>query len=260
MANEAMTALENSQPWRSGSLRRFEVGVGGQQHVGALGGQVAGEVGRAEGDVVGGHLGHGQDQADDERVEAVGDHPAHGDRGVAAAEPQQFDQEVAPEPALVHRGPVARRTVADMTTRLKSMPPAVTRARPTSPPPASTTTTWATWVRISPRPPIWDWRSPRPAPKRTADGTEPMNLHGGHHPEDDQGAPGDAAADVPQVEERRHERRQRHGDEHRHRPGGGEEHEGVRMTSAVSSLSPMADSRATRWTTAVDTPVSSRPR
>ncbi len=53
---------------------RLEVGVGGQEQIGAQGAQVPGQVGGVEGDVVGSHLGDGEDDADDECVELVGDH------------------------------------------------------------------------------------------------------------------------------------------------------------------------------------------
>ncbi len=113
---------------------------------------------------------------------------------------------------------------------------------------------------MKPTAPIWDWRSPRPAPNSTADGTDPMNCTAVITPrmikvleatlpltsprwrnDARYGATATviSTATVPVVVKNTSE---------------------VRMTSAVSSLSPMAESRATRWTTAVDTPVSSRPR
>ena len=83
---------------------RVEVGEGGQQEIGALGAEVPVRLDGAQGDVIGGDLGHGQDEADDHRVELVGDDPTEGDHRLPAAEAEQIDQHGTAEVAMADGG------------------------------------------------------------------------------------------------------------------------------------------------------------
>ena len=126
----------------------------------------------------------------------------------------------------------------------------------TSPPPSSTTTTWATWVTKSPATPIWDMRSLRPTPNRMALGTAAMNLVAIMAPSRTRVMPEALALLSPRwtIEER-------NGASTAvmttaSRPDTEKNTDPVRMTLASPAWSPSAVMRAVRCTMAVDTPTS----
>ena len=130
----------------------------------------------------------------------------------------------------------------------------------TSPPPSSTTTTWATWVTKVPASPIWDMRSLRPTPNSTALGTAAMNLAAIITPSRTRVMPDALALLSPRWTIEARNGATTAAITMATSPETEKNTDAVRMTLASPAWSPTAVIRAVRCTTAVDTPTSSRPR